>query len=98
MRAKEIIKSLNLKGLRESNYSKRPYFNRNSNFTSEGNEIIFWYATTPTGRESKYWATLTIKGDTDYDEHMINKIKNQIINYPFPKLPKGYTWSEPLVY
>ena len=98
MRAKEIIKTLGLKKLSESNYSKKPYFNRNANFNSEGNEIIFWYATTPTGRESKYWATLTIKGDTVYDKHMIEKIKNQIINYEFPKLPKGYTWSEPLVY
>ena len=89
MRAKEIVKSLNLKGFRESNYSKRPYF------TSDGNRIIFWYAITPTGRESKYWATLTIKGDRDYDEFMVEKIINQIKNYPFPKLPKGYTWSEP---
>lgn len=98
MRAKEIVKSLNLKGLRESNYSKNPFFDRKSSFTSEGNQIIFWYAFTPTGRESKYWATLTIKGDRDYDEFMVEKITNMVKNYEFPKLPKGYTWSEPLVY
>lgn len=98
MRAKEIIKSLNLKNLSESNYSKKPYFNRNADFNYEGDSIIFWYATTPTGRESKYYAILKLKNTIDYSENGAEYTKDRILNYDLPKLRKGYTWSEPLVY
>lgn len=77
----------------------RPYFCTNARYGRPSDTIVFWFAYTPTGRVSKYWQTLRLNadyygevGDADL-ERIIAKKKIR-----FPKLRKGYTWSEPYRY
>jgi len=81
----------------ESEFAKheRMYFWSKASYNRKSDTIILWRAKTPTGRISKYWATLRINGERQITkEKMIDVIKN----YKLPKLKKGYAWSEPMLY
>lgn len=80
---------------KECPYSSRPYFDTRARYGREADTIIFWYAITPKGRESKYYAILRFNSDRNISsERKLQKISD----YKFPKLPKGYKWSDPLLY
>ena len=82
-----------------SDYDKKKYrlfFAANARYGRESDIIVIWFAYTPTKRVSKYWQMLRLNADyygklTDTELEKI--ISNKKIE--FPKLPKGYTWSEP---
>lgn len=88
---------MEIKNFIDSEYAKhkRPYFNTNARYGRNADTIIFWYAITPKGKFSKWFATLRFNGERTISTE--RKIK-EINKYTFPKLPKGYTWSEPLLY
>ena len=83
-----------MKSIRETNWKyrymtppiSRPYFYPRV-------EIIR-YGITPTGKPSKYWASVCKYGtkEQNLSESELLNIADEI---NLPKLPKGYTWSEP---
>lgn len=78
------------------NKKGRLFFATNARYGRDSDTIVIWFAYTPTKRVSKYWHMLRLNGDyygklTDIELERI--ISNKKIE--FPKLPKGYTWSEP---
>ena len=81
-----------------SEYDKRKgrfYFDSRAKFGRKPDTIVFWYALTPTGRISKWYATLRINSE----RNVSTERKREYVNsYAFPKLPAGYTWSKPLLY
>ena len=88
---------MEIKNFRGSNYNKKynPYFWTKVKYGREPDTIIFWYAITPTKRISKYWNTLRFNAERNTTtEYKKDKIKNIKLS----KLPKGYIWSEPLLY
>lgn len=87
-----------MKGFIGSVYDKtkgRPYFDTRTRYEREADTIVFWYAITPTERISKYWATLRINSERNVSSERKRKCVKE---YKHPKLPKGYSWSEPLLY
>jgi hypothetical protein len=56
--------------------------------------LIVRHAITPTGKDSKYWATICKYGinPQEQTEKRLQEIANEM---NLPKLPKGYTWSKP---
>lgn len=87
-----------MKNLRESNWKhKYIFFHTNARYERKADTIILRYAITPTGRGSKFWATIRING-----ERIPNPTNEELENYSkemsLPKLPKGYRWSEPYLY
>ena len=86
-----------MKTFEESNYRKQRniYFDTKSKHGRKADTIIFWYAITPKGNISSYWNTLRFNSERNVSrEYMEQKIKDM----KFPKLPKGYIWSKPLLY
>ena len=76
----------------------RLYFNTYANRDRDGDIIVIWYMLTPTGRFSKFYHVRRWKGnifrfitDTDLKQ-------GELERNAFTSLPKGYTWSEPLLY
>ena len=72
----------------------RLYFNTDRN----GDIIVIWYMLTPTGRVSKFyhvrrWSGTIYRFITDEDLK-----QGELERNAFTPLPKGYTWSEPLLY
>ena len=78
-------------------YHKRGniYFDTRARYGRDPDTIIFWHALTPTGRISKFWATLRINGERNVRPASKEKL---IQNYRLPKMPRGYTWSDPMIY
>lgn len=77
----------------------RPYFCTKADYGRPADSIVIWFAYTPTGRVSKYWHTLRL--NADYYGKLTNDELERIISTKkicFPKLKKGYTWSEPYRY
>lgn len=77
----------------------RPYFCTNASYGRPADSIVIWFAYTPTGKVSKYWHALRLNADyygelTDDELEWIISTKKIC----FPKLKKGYTWSEPYRY
>jgi hypothetical protein len=71
------------------------FFDNRAKYGREADTIIFWYAITPTGKISKWHATLRINSERNVSsEHK----QQHVDSYVFPKMPKGYTWSKPLLY
>lgn len=71
------------------------YFDTRARYGREADTIIFWHGITPKGNVSQYFATLRINSERNISSE--SKMK-YVVNYVFPKLPKGYTWSEPFLY
>jgi hypothetical protein len=81
-----------------SGYDKikgRPYFDTRARYGREPDTIVFWYAITPKGKMSKYWATLRINSERNVGT---DRKLRYIQEYQFPVLRKGYSWSNPLLY
>lgn len=78
-------------------YHKRGniFFDSRACYGRDPDTIIFWYALTPTGRISKFWAALRFNSERNVRPAGKEKL---IQNYHFPKMPKGYTWSDPTIY
>ena len=77
----------------------RIYFCTNASYARPADTIVFWFAYTPTGRVSKWWQTMRFNADyygEISDSRLSKLISKKKIN--FPKLKKGYTWSEPYRY
>ena len=77
----------------------RPYFCTNARYGRAADTIVLWFAYTPTGRVSKYWHILRLNGEHygEMDDEAVERLvaRKEIL---FPKMPKGYTWSEPYRY
>ena len=61
--------------------------------------IVIWFAYTPKGKVSKFWHTIRL--NADYYGKLTDDELERIISTKkifFPKLKKGYTWSEPYRY
>lgn len=86
-----------MKNFLDSEYRKKRniYFVTNAKYGKNPDIIIFWYAITPYGKISKYWNTLRFNGEMQWNEKQITERINKM---NFPKLPKGYKWSEPYLY
>lgn len=89
-----------MKKLRDSEWKYRYIsFYTRARYGRPADTIILRHAITPTGRDSKYWATCRING-----ERIPHPTNEQLEYYAqpeqmrLPKLPKGYKWSEPYVY
>lgn len=87
-----------MKNIRESNWRhKYIFFDTRAAYNRPADTIIIKYAITPKGRGSKYWATIRING---MHYHTLNE--QQLYEFAakmrLPKLPKGYSWSEPFLY
>ena len=76
----------------------RLYFNTYADRDRNGDIIVIWNMKTPTGRFSKFfhvkrWNGNVYKFITDEDLK-----QGELERNAFTSLPKGYTWSEPLLY
>ena len=76
----------------------RLYFNTYADRDRNGDIIVIWNMKTPTGRFSKFfhvkrWNGTKYKFITDEDLK-----QGELERNAFTSLPKGYTWSEPLLY
>lgn len=77
----------------------RPYFDTRARYGRPSDAIVIWFAYTPTGRISKYWHMLRL--NADYYGEVSDDDLERIISTKkicFPKLKRGYTWSEPYRY
>lgn len=77
----------------------RLYLDSRARHGRPADAIAVWFAYTPTGKVSKYWHSLRL--NADYygrlsDEELETIIEKKKIM--FPKLPKGYSWSNPYRY
>jgi hypothetical protein len=81
----------------QTDYPASPYFWTRASYERPADIIVFWYARTPTGRISKYWTTHTFCADA-LGRWTAGTIAERIARHTFPKLPRGYRWSEPLQY
>lgn len=85
-----------MKKLRETNWKYRYMAHPVSKPYKYPRITILRYAITPTGRKSKYWASICrYREDVkDVSEMYLIKLSESM---QLPKLPKGYTWSEPFL-
>lgn len=77
----------------------RPYFDTRARYGRPSDAIVIWFAYTPTGRISKFCHTLRLNADyygEVSDDDLERIISTKVIC--FPKLKRGYTWSEPYRY
>lgn len=87
-----------MKNIRQSNWKyKYIYFNSRATYQRPADTIIIRFAITPTGRGSKYWAIIRING-TRFPSLSESQLYQFVKKMRLPKLPKGYTWSEPFLY
>jgi hypothetical protein len=74
-----------------------PYHVVNAMYGRPSDTVIFFFAYTPTGRVSKYWASFTINYSLrDKTERLRRYMREQR-----PRLSgklKGYRWSSPYLY
>ena len=82
------------------NKKGRLYLATNARYLRDSDTIVIWFAYTPTKRVSKYYNMLRLNveyygkpTDTELERILERKLSHKEID--FPKLPKGYTWSEP---
>ena len=76
----------------------RLYFSTKADRDRDGDIIVIWYMKTPTGRISKFYHVERWNG-TKYKFITDNDLKKgELKSNAFTPLPKGYTWSEPLLY
>lgn len=85
-------------GSKAENTKGRLYFNTKADRDRNGDIIVIWYMLTPTGRISKFyhvtrWSGNVYKFITDKDLK-----QGELKRNAFTPLPKGYTWSGPLLY
>lgn len=89
----------------ESQYFKEfnPFFDTRARFGKEPDTIILYVLKTPSGKWSKYWATLRFNSERNVSEaykmEEIEKYYNQLINRTFKsEIKKGYTIAEVILY
>jgi hypothetical protein len=77
----------------------RIYFCTHARYDRPADTIVFWFAYTPTGKVSKWWHILRLNADYygEISDRRLSKLISQK-QIHFPKLRKGYTWSEPYRY
>lgn len=74
-----------------------PYQVDNARYGRPADTVIFFFAYTPTGRISKFWASCTIPYQfRDKPRRLEEYIRLQ--RYEFRGRRKGYRWSKPYLY
>lgn len=85
-----------MKSIRETNWKLRYMCQPISRRNCYPRVVIIRHGITPTGSPSKYWATICKYGvdENSLSESELLKIADEM---NLPKLPKGYTWSDPYI-
>lgn len=86
-----------MKHIRETDWMYRYMYPPISRPQEYPHTIIIRHGITPSGKKSKYWATICRYGvdAKDKDDEWLLALASEM---HLPKLPKGYTWSEPFLF
>jgi hypothetical protein len=88
-----------MQSIRETNLkAKYVYHDTRARYGRPADTIIIRVAITPTGRESKYWATIRLNADYFGAQPSETTLQTYAKKMNLPRLPKGYTWTDPYLY
>lgn len=74
-----------------------PYHDCNARYGRPADTVVFWFAYTPTGRVSRYWASLQLR-------YSLPDKQSRALRYVRERRPslrgrlKGYKWSRAYLY